>query len=304
MSKFPLLLLAGLTAVHLGRSFANESDAFSIPLSPDQWAFAADTTGRAEDARLLITSSVRSAWASPVGRWPVSKNLAVRIEAAAEGGNLIAQAEWFDRAGQLVSAEEIVRFSGPEIRTQGAPLTAPEGAADFGLKFWLEGDPAKATISALHLERAPSWSAELNVVHRVTPQNTKIEADAGLTVDATGPSWGFVLAEGTSYASAHLDSATAARPGLRVQLPVMEIPPGSSVSLQVLKWGSGRVFLGDLEAFKDIGEAGDYEFIIPESVTATDPKPAEFTVKVWINAPPGKTVRLGAPAYAEAPAQP
>lgn len=280
-----------------GRAAANDS--FDIALTSSTWSFAPDTTASEENGQLRITSTGTSAWAAPSGRWPASQDLALRFEGSAEGGRLIAQAEWFDRAGQLVAAEEIASLSGAERQTQGGPLTAPAGASNFGLKFWVEGDPGRALLTNIHLARAPDWPQAANVIHRVAPDNTKTEADSGLTIIPDTSSWIFVLAEGTSHAGVHLDSPVAARPGLRVLLPVIELPAGSSVSMQILQWGPGQTFLGEIEALKDVTEPGDYEFIVPESITASDSQPAGFTTKIWVNAPAGQTVRLGAPVYGE-----
>lgn len=288
-----LLLLCGVCAAQ-----ASEPDSIVIDLDPASWTFAPDTTGTKEGDMLRIAGGAESAWASPQGRWPSAKQLEFRIEGSAEGGRLIAQAEWFDRAGQLVKAQEIVILSGGDIQTQGAPLPVPDGASSFSLKFWMEGTPAKASLVEVRIERVPDWPAAVGNAQRINPDNTKLEVDSGLTVNRSGSSWAMVLAEGTPYAGVHLDSPVETRPGLRVLLPVLETPPGALVSMQILRWGPGRTFLGEVEAIKDVTEAGDYEFVVPESATTESPVPSEFTAKIWVNAPPGKKVRLGAPIFA------
>jgi hypothetical protein len=305
MNASPLfvLLAAGLT-IALGTFSATAKDSLAIDLDPASWSLAAETEASKEGDVLRITGTTNNTWASPAGRWPVSQNLALRLQGAADGGNLIAQAEWFDRAGQLLAAEEVLRVSGSSIETRGAPMQPPEGAADFALKFWIEGEPAKASIAGITVERQPDWPSSVRALHRVEPGNTKVEADSSLTHSADAASWIFRLAEGTPYASVHLDSPVEARPGLRVLLPVLALPPNSSVSMQILRWGSAGNFLGDTEALKDLTEVGDYEFVIPDAVTQADPKPAKLTTKIWVTAPAGQAVRIGAPVYAEADTAP
>jgi hypothetical protein len=300
---FRVLLAAGLN-IALGTFSATAKDALAVDLDPASWSLAADTEANKDGDVLHITGTTTSIWASPAGRWPVSQNLALRLQGAADGGNLIAQAEWFDRAGQLVAAEEVLRLSGSTMETRDAPMQPPDGAADFALKFWIEGEPAKASIAGITVERQPDWPSNVHELHRVEPGNTKVEADSGLIHSADAASWIFSLAEGTPYASVHLDSPVEARPGLRVLLPVLALPPNSSVSMQILRWGGDGNFLGDTEALKDLTEVGDYEFVIPDAVTEADPKPAKLTTKIWVTAPVGQAVRLGAPVYAEADTAP
>lgn len=294
-----LLLICGICTAQAG-----EPDTFVIDLEPASWTFAPDTIGTTEGDMLRIAGGAESAWAAPQGRWPSAKQLEFRMKGSAEGGRLIAQAEWFDRSGQLVSAQEIVILSGADIQVQGAPLPVPDGASSFGLKFWMEGTPAKASLAEVRIERVPDWPAAVGQAQRINPDNTKLEVDNGLTVNRSGSSWAMVLAEGTQYAGVHLDSPVEARPGVRVLLPVLETPPGALVSMQILRWGPGRTFLGEVEAIKDVTEAGDYEFVMPESATTEGAVPSEFTTKIWVNAPPGKTVRLGAPVFAGPAATP
>ncbi len=302
-SLLPVFVAAGLT-IALGTFSAAAKDTLVIDLDPVSWSLAADTEANKEGDVLRITGTTNNTWASPAGRWPVSQHLALRLQGAADGGNLIAQAEWFDRAGQLVAAEEVLRLSGGSIETRGAPMQPPEGAAAFALKFWVEGTPARASIAGITVERQPDWPSAVRDLHRVEAGNTKVEADSGLIYSADGASWIFSLAEGTPYASVHLDSPVEARPGLRVLLPVLALPPNSSVSMQILHWGGTGKFLGDTEALKDLTEVGDYEFVIPDAVTQADPKPAKLTTKIWVTAPAGQAVRIGAPVYAEADTAP
>lgn len=294
-----LLLPAACLIVALDGNYLMAKDSFAVDLNSAAWSVAAETEAGMEGKLLHITSKSTNAWASPAARWPVSKNLALRVEGAAEGGNLITQAEWFDRSGKLLATAEVLRLSGGSTETRGGSMQPPEGAAAFGLKFWIEGAPAKASITAITLERQPDWSSAVRELHRVDSSKTKVEADSGLTHQAGASSWSFTLEEGTPYASAHLDSPVEARPGLRVLLPVVTLPPGSSVSMQIMRWDNMGKFLGETDALKDLTEVGDYEFVIPDSVTEAEPKPAKLTTKIWVTAPAGKAVQLGAPVYAE-----
>ena len=113
-----------------------------------------------------------------------------------------------------------------------------------------------------------------------------------------------VLSEGTKFASTHLDFPVKVKSGMRVLLPVLEVPQGALVSMQILSWGQHRTFLGPVEAIKDVTEAGDYEFVLPESAITANPTPTEFTTKIWVDAPAGQTVRVGAPIFAESPGAP
>jgi hypothetical protein len=302
MKVFLRLLPILLAAFGIDHTMAKDS--FAIDLDPAAWNVAAETQASKEGNLLRLNSAGTSAWASPAARWPVAADLALSVEGAADGGNLITQVEWFDRAGQLVSTAEAVRLGGGSIETRGASLQPPEGAAAFGLKFWIEGEPARASIAGITLERQPDWLSGVRELHRVEPGNTKVEADSGLTHSADASSWSFALAEGTPYAGVHLDSPVEARPGLRILLPVIMLPPGSSVSLQIMRWDSAGKFLGEIDALKDLTEAGDYEFVVPDSVTDADPKPAKLTTKLWVTAPAGKAVQIGAPVYAEAETAP
>ena len=299
-SSLRLLLPKFCLIIVLGTGYAMANDSFAIDLDPAVWSVADDTQVGKEGNLLRINSTSTSAWASPTARWPVSKKLSLRVEGAADGGNLITQAEWFDRSGRLLSTAEVLRLSGASIETRGGSMQPPEGAAAFALKFWVEGEPAQASIAGITLERQPDWPSAIRELHRVEPGNTKVEADSGLTHRADASNWSFTLAEGTPYAGAHLDSPVEARPGLRVLLPVIALPPGSSVSMQILRWGNMGEFLGETDALKDLTEVGDYEFVIPDIVTSAEPKPAKLTTKIWVTAPAGKAVQLGAPVYAEA----
>lgn len=301
---FSLALASFLFITGINPVRAVEADTIVISLDPASWIFASDTDGSKEDASLRIASRAESAWATPKGRWPSANKLELRIDGAAEGGRLVAQAEWFDRSGQLVVAQEITSLSGAETPAQVAPLTAPEGASSFGIKLWIEGSPANAILRELRIERVPDWPTPVANAQRIDPENTKLETDSGLSVEKSGSSWSMVLSEGTKFASAHLDFPVKVKSGTKILLPVLEVPQGALISMQILSWGQGRIFLGPVEAIKDVTEAGDYEFILPESATTGNPTPTEFTTKIWVDAPPGQTVRVGAPIFAESPGAP
>lgn len=304
----PILSKALLPALFFATALpglrATTPDSFLLDMSPAAWTCGPEMTASQDGTRLLLSSSTQSAWASPAGRWPSSSQLEFRMEGAAEGGRLIAQAEWFDRSGQFVKAVEITSLSGPDIQSHGGSIPVPDGGSSFGLKFWLEGIPAKGTIASIRIQRTPDWPTPPSDPRRIDPDNTKLEADSGLTVSKSSSSWEMRLAEGTPYAAVHLHSPVEARPGMRVLLPVLETPPGGMVSMQILRWGSGMTFIDQVDALKDLSEAGDYEFQIPEGAASGGAMPSAFTAKIWVNAPPGKTVRVGAPVFSGPPATP
>ncbi len=291
MKKIPLVSAGTILMVFLCTASAFEKDTFDVDLDPAAWSSAPDVQAVKEGNLLLLRGTDNGGWATPRANWPAARSLDLGVEASPEGGSLIVQAEWFDRSGTLVSAAEVLRITGSSIRAHGAPLEAPEGATSFGLKFWMEGSPAKASIAGLTITRTPDWSTSAKTMHRVAPDNTRVRTDAGLSYESSGSDWKLMLQEGTPYAGAHLDNPVDVHPGLRVLLPVMELPHGAAVSVQIMKWDRVGTFLGEIEALKDITEVGDYEFALPSEWD--DPRPSRITAKIWISAPPERPVRLG-----------
>ena len=285
-------------------NWASEADSFTIDLNPQSWTFAPEVQATGDGTALQLASTAKSVWATPARRWPAAQKIELRVEGSADGGNLLAQVEWLNRSGELVTTAEALRISGSQVQTASAALEAPEGASDFGLKFWFEGDPVKARLLKVEILRQPDSAAAVAGVQRVTPANTKLEVDAGLTHDAQDSNWTFRLAAGTPYAGAHLDNRIEAKAGLRILLPVLELPPGSAVTMQILRWNPAGKFLGESDAFKDLTEAGDYEFVLPAELLGTAESPILISTKIWVTAPAGQAVKLGAIRYTESAANP
>lgn len=292
MKKIPLASAGAILMALLCTAAAFEKDKFDVDLDPTAWNSAPEFEAVREGNLLVLRGAGESGWAAPRMSWPTARSLDLSLEGSPEGGQLIVQAEWFDRSGVMVAAVEVFRISGSSIQTHGAPLKAPEGATSFGLKFWMEGSPAKASLARLTITRTPDGSSPSEPAHRVAPDNTRVQTDAGLSYESRGSDWRLMLQEGTPYAGVHLDNPVDVRPGLRLLLPVMEVPSGASISMQIMKWSGDGSFLGEIDALKDITEAGDYEFALPEEWD--DPRPSRITAKIWISAPPERPVRLGA----------
>lgn len=295
----PIFLAAQamLTAIPT-ESAAAAADSFPVNLEASAWTFAPELKAENQDGRLILTSAAKTDWAGPVGRWSASSGLELRVEGDAGGGNIIVQVEWFDRSGALVSADEVFRVSGAGVQEKDGKMVPPPKAAAFGLKFWFEGESIHASLAGITLSRVPVWPSGEALESVPAQENAKFEADSGIASKSEGTTCQMVLEEGTGYAGIHLNNPVALREGLRVLVPVLELPSGTSLSVQALCWDRQGAFLGEVDLIKDITEAGDYEVKVPAAAMEFNPAPAKVSTKVWLTGKAGRPVRVGAVRFA------
>jgi hypothetical protein len=272
-------------------------DSFAVGLDPSEWRFSSGLEAESQEGTLVMTSAGQSAWATPAVQWPVSPKIELEVQGSAGGGKMAVQVEWFDSAGAILSADGVLKLTGEGVQVGSGELTPPANATRFRLKFWMEGAKIHASLERLTLTRASVWQkGGGDLKAEPAAVEPKLSPDKGLTVTAEGTTMQLTLEEGTGSAGVHFDNPVEVRDGLRVLVPVLELPPGSSVSLQALCWnksGAGRSFLGQMDLIKGIAEVADYDVKIPTELE--DGKQPKFiTLKVWAIGKAGKPIRLGA----------
>ena len=187
-------------------------------------------------------------------------------------------------------------MAGRDSQAGGGSLVPPPNAACFKLKFWIEASRIDASISSVTLTRVPVWPKGDALEHVPAAEDPKLQLDNGLTLKPDGTTSLLALEEGAESAGLHFNNPVELREGLRVLLPVLQLPPGCSVSVQALCWnksGEGRSFLGQMNLISGIAEAADYDVKIPSEME--DGKQPKFiTLKVWVIGKPGRPVRIGA----------
>ena len=298
--RLPIVFLASMAVSTL--SHAKEApDSFPVSLAVSGWGFSQGLEAQnQDDGSLVMTMAARSAWATPAAQWPVSPGIELEVQGLPGGGKIVAQAEWFDSAGAFISADSVLRLNGSGAQADKEALTPPPNAVRFRLKFWMEGEKIQASLTSVTLTREPAWQKGEALQDEPPAENPKLFPDEGLTIKADGTTSQLTLDEGTASAGLHFDNAVEVREGLRLLLPVLELPPGSSVSMQALCWngkGGGRGFMGQMDLINGIAEVADYDVKIPSEME-DGKRPKYITLKVWAIGKTGRPVRIGAIHFA------
>ena len=295
-----LVFLASLAVTTL--NYAKEApDSFPVSLEASAWGLSPGLEAQnQEDGSLALSMAAQSAWATPKANWPVSPGMEMEVHGSPGGGKIVAQAEWFDSAGAIISADAVLRLNGSGEQADKEELTPPPNATHFRLKFWMEAATIKASLASITLTREPVWQKGVALQDEPPAAEPKLSPDKGLAIKPDGTTTQLTLDEGAASAGLHFDNAVEVCEGLRVLLPVLELPPGTSVSVQALCWngnGRDRGFLGQIDLLKGIGEVADYDVRIP-SETEDGKQPKYITLKVWAVGKAGRPVRIGAIHFA------
>ena len=309
MKVFLRLLPNLLAAFGIDHTMA-EKGLTAIDLDPAAWNVATETKASKEGNLLRLDSAGTSTWASPAARWPVAAN--TRLARGGRGGRRQCRhpSRWFDHAGQLVSTAEAVRLGGGSIETRGASLQPPEGAAAFGPKFWIEGEPARASIAGVTLERQPDWVSGVRELHRVEPRAIpgKIwKPTAELLTVPTPRALVLRSREGHAPSRAFIwtPRSKAVRPSAFCYRSSCCLSPDPRSRCRFCAGTARGSFSAKPAHLKDLTKAGRCRIRRPrQRDRCGSPNPPSFAAKLWVTAPAGEAVQIGTHVYAEAETAP
>jgi len=278
------------------------TDHFEACLEPAQWQNHENIMLTQERDSLGIAASldseIRSAWVSSSSRWTATPEISVSIEAETDQTTLIGQVEWFDRSGTFLRVEPFCRVENARSLKESVTLSRPENAASFGIKLWLEGRSGSATINRLEIELSFSWRQPVEAVQSLTVNRNKTEPEESLQVKFNGTTAELILEPGASSSAVVFNDQITSEKANKTLIPIIELSPGSSLSLQLLCWDSSGDYLSSVTLLSDAAEASDYEISIADGDYEIPENTEFYSVKVWYGGKPGSRTRLGSLQFA------
>lgn len=278
------IMLAGILTI-LATAGLCRAAPLTISNAPGGWDHSPGTQ-LSESGGALHAKSMESAiWISPKAMLTYQPKTGLTVDYKLRGGNIIAQADWFDANGTFIGTSELGRGTAANTRlitAIAAEENAGRKAKSFRLKLWVEADMPRLTLNSVRLVSAPGKKPMLQQNDFANGQNLTANIKPDGDIELT------LLSEGSHALNAAKRFDVADDQAFDVS--VDSLTAHTACSVQLIFWDENGTYLGYHDVFKDATKSATSKVMLAELPL---PEGTEsYSFKFWLTGPRGAEAKL------------